>query len=868
MIPLNERLLADAGGWQALKHARSLQEMGRVISAAYAPPLLEGRVREGETEYRSGLRIASKSNIENLCGCRPSRQFGTICAHSLAVGLEVLKPRQVPVTAAPAPAAAPVAAVAPAPARPYFATEGDGAPVQLFIILAPNFAAGWEKNAITFGVEGAVNGRRVLLSALDKARQYRCDAHDLALVETLRAQLGGELPGMALLPREVFLGILPALTGHPRVTFGKSTAVNVSPDGIPTDATLPSDALILTAGAHAWIFHGDTFSPIRAAAAAAAAPATPAAVASSPGAPPAKFLLQIEGSLNHLAAELQVRYGEQLFTVETTRPRRNPAAEEAALARLRAAGFSGPDAKCQLILKGEPAILSFFAQELPRLQRDWEVTIGSRFTHVTKEIERIEPRLEIRSSGENWFDLSVELGTSGGERFSAQDIQRLLQSGQSSLRLKNRKIAVFDPHFLDEFQQVLADCQPQQRQPGLYRLDQRNAAYLQSVATEHSVQLEGPPAWKSLAEAAANPEKLRAIPLGPLEEVLRPYQKQGVAWLCFLAQNGLGGVLADEMGLGKTLQALAMLRAIGGKALIVCPSSLLHNWQREATRFTPDRRVLLIQGPDRQGSFGRIAEADLVITSYPLLRRDVDRYRGLQFDAMILDEAQHIKNPESQNAQSAQVIRARHRFVLTGTPVENSIRDLWSLMNFTMPGFLGERKDFKERYEQPIQTTPSGLEHRRLVHRIRPYILRRLKRNVATELPDKIQQVAYAELSAEQRQIYSGLLDTTRRQVSELAGGKDRQKARMLVLTALLRLRQACCDLRLLNLAESSSDRSSGKVELFEELLQEAIDGGHRVLVFSQFVQMLHLLRTQLEGSETPFCYLDGSTKNRQAEVD
>jgi len=358
-------------------------------------------------------------------------------------------------------------------------------------------------------------------------------------------------------------------------------------------------------------------------------------------------------------------------------------------------------------------------------------------------------------------------------------------------------------------------------------------------------------------------------PLGSLEEVLRAYQKQGVAWLALLARQGAGGILADEMGLGKTLQALAWLRSLGGRSLIVCPSSLVFNWQREAARFTPDLRVVAIEGTDRHKLFGApLGEANLVITSYPLLRRDAERYRDVEFAAAILDEAQHIKNPESQNAQSAGAIRARHRFVLTGTPVENSVRDIWSLMHFLMPGYLGSQKDFKERFEKQIESEPGGSAHRRLIKRLRPFVLRRTKREVIEELPEKLEQIAFCELTEKQRQIYSELMSATRKQVAELAGGKDQNKSRMLMLTALLRLRQACCDVRLLGVEEAETAAASAKVELLLELLGEAVDGGHRVLIFSQFVSMLTLLRDALTGAGIEFCYLDGQTKDRAAEVD
>jgi SNF2 family DNA or RNA helicase len=709
-IPITERFLSDAGGWQALKQARAIHQMGRVLEAKYEPPLLEGRVREGEQEFRTGLNILSSSNVENLCTCREARMRGVICAHALAVGLEIIKPRAAEV---------------------------------------PKGAGG---------------------SAM----------------------------------------------------MGQRSDVSRSPGGTP---------------------------------------------ASRPVGERPKFYLQVEGSLNYLTARLDAEYSSGRSTLAGSRfP--HPA-EEAAIERLHKAGFAGPDGKGELVLKGEPRILAFFAGELPRLQREWDVSLGARFDYVTRDIERIEPKLQIRGSGENWFDLSLELGTSSGETFSAAEIQRLLQSGQSSTRLKNRKVAVFDPSVLDELQQALTDCNPKQLQPGTYRVARAHAGYLDTLAREQNAKLRADPRWISWTEILRDVSRLPSFALGDLEEVLRPYQKTGVYWLKFLADNGLAGVVADEMGLGKTVQALAFLRNLGGRALIVCPSSLIFNWAREAARFTPERRVLVIAGEGRAKLFGpELERAELIITSYPLLRRDADRYRDWEFDAAVLDEAQHIKNPDSQNAQAACSLRARHRFLLTGTPIENSLRDLWSLMNFLMPGYLGSAKDFRERYERDIQNDPLGATAKRLLQRIRPFVLRRTKRVVAAELPEKIEQVSYCELTPRQKEIYTELVTSTRRTLSELAAEKNQNKARIAMLTALLRLRQACCDLRLLGGEGIDAEQASSKIELLRELLEEAIDGGHRVLVFSQFVSMLTLLREALAADEIPYCYLDGSTKDRGAEVD
>ena len=857
MIPITERFLSECGGWQALKEARSLHAAGRVLEASYAPPLLEGRVKEGTGELRSGLRITSKSHVETLCGCRAARRDGIICAHALAVGLEWLKPH-----AAAAATAPPVEAAASE--GPEFSTE-DGEPLELHIVLPPNFAAAWERNAMTIGFEAAVGGRRILLSALAATKRYRVSPIDVILLTRIRTLAGGGLPGIATLDRPAFVDLLPALASHSRVGFGKATHAVVHATPFRPNPDLPPDSHLLATGSGAWLLHGNAFYPLQ-------APAAPAEAVTNEPAPPS-FALEIEGSLNHLSARLDAIYPGGRFTVEAdpqrTATARNHAAEHKARERLAASGFSGPDRSGQFILKGEPAILAFFASALPRLEKEWGVTIGSRFAHVTRDIERIQPRLEIRTSGENWFDLQYEMSAEGGERFSAAEIQRLLQSGQSSTRLKNRKLAVFDTGMLNEFQEALTDCNPQQRQPGLYRIERRHAQFLGEIATEHGVGTRSDSAWTKWS-ASSDDEPSDGLSFGPLENILRPYQKDGVIWLKRLFINGLHGLIADEMGLGKTIQTLAFVAGTSGKALVVCPSSLVFNWEREASRFTPQLRTLCIEGSERHSLFGEaIAAADIIITSYALLRRDIIRYQELNFATVILDEAQHIKNPDSQNAQSAFSLNAKRRIVLTGTPVENSLADIWSLMNFLMPGYLGSREEFRERFQRPIEREPGGAIHQRLVKRLKPCILRRLKRNVLTELPDKIEHIAYCEMNSEQREIYSKIANATRRQVSEWAGAKDQGKARMLMLTALLRLRQVCCDLRLLNPSDAAEPgERSGKLEMLDELLDEAIDGSHRVLVFSQFTSMLKILRETLERQGVSLCYLDGQTKDRAAVVD
>ena len=237
--------------------------------------------------------------------------------------------------------------------------------------------------------------------------------------------------------------------------------------------------------------------------------------------------------------------------------------------------------------------------------------------------------------------------------------------------------------------------------------------------------MKAPADWRNKAIPHSGEAQFEAPPLGKLSEVVRPYQKQGIAWLEFLPKNGFGGILADEMGLGKTLQTLAFLKTVVERrseklpSLIVCPTSLVFNWVAEAAKFTPELKILALHGSDRHSLFSKIPTADLVVTSYALIRRDAEQYREFEFDTVALDEAQHIKNRQTQNAQAVKAIPGRNRLVLTGTPIENSVLDLWSIFDFLIPGYLGPAADFKERYEVPIVKENDPGAQARLARRIR-----------------------------------------------------------------------------------------------------------------------------------------------------
>jgi len=331
------------------------------------------------------------------------------------------------------------------------------------------------------------------------------------------------------------------------------------------------------------------------------------------------------------------------------------------------------------------------------------------------------------------------------------------------------------------------------------------------------------------------------------------------------------------MGLGKTLQTLTWLQlprldpaARNKPALIVCPTSLVENWAREAQQFTPERRVLVVSGARRHERWEEIPSSDLVITSYALLRRDIERYAACDFGVAVLDEAQHIKNRSTQNAVAVKQLRARHKLVLTGTPVENGVADLWSIMDFLMPGYLGDYELFRGSYEQPIAAGDRDGEvaQAKLRRKLHPFLLRRLKRDVAKDLPEKLVKTSFCVLTPDQQRVYNALLQESRRRVGDLMAQKGFARCHLEILAILMKLRQVCCHLELLKLPElAKAEGPSAKLEQFFEILDEAMDGGHRMLVFSQFVSMLQIIRRELEARGLPYCYLDGQSKDRLAQV-
>lgn len=605
-----------------------------------------------------------------------------------------------------------------------------------------------------------------------------------------------------------------------------------------------------------------------------------------------RFRLVVKGSPASLAAVLYAQYGKYSLIAGKQDAQghfalpdpedllrflvRNPAAESGALARLAELGLRGMCGDQLEPLVGCREVLNFLGRDLPALRRSgWRVDFEGSVRELAESTPSVTPVVHVREQpGSDWFEVDFQFDDGTGGTLTAAEVQRALLKGESFIERNGRTI-LLDTGAVTAMNEVFSDCAVGEgTRPGSFRLSGIYASYVKSsLDALDGVDVEAAPAW--IAAARRQNRELKTEPVSlptHLETTLRTYQREGVTWLRFLESNGFAGILADEMGLGKTLQTLAWLAlprvqadAAGKPSLIVCPTSLVENWVEEAARFTPNLRVLPIAGSARHEKWAELAAHDVVVTSYALLRRDIEQYLNHEFACLILDEAQHIKNRSTQNAIAAKRLRAAHRLVLTGTPIENSVSDLWSIMDFLMPGYLGSHETFRISYEQPIARGDREGEfaQARLRRKLHPFLMRRLKRDVATDLPPKIEKLAVCTLSPDQQTVYKELLEASRRKVFDLVMKQGFQRSRMEILKTLLRLRQVCCHLELLKLPGLESKMPSAKLDLFFELLDEVLDGGHRVLVFSQFTSMLSILRRELEARNLAYCYLDGATQER-----
>ncbi len=523
-------------------------------------------------------------------------------------------------------------------------------------------------------------------------------------------------------------------------------------------------------------------------------------------------------------------------------------------------------------------IYAFLKDILPELEFRWELVREPSFELVSAiEEEDISSEWQTRQgSGIDWFDFSVEWHCAN-TKLTTDELNQLVRSGKPYVRNKKGQFVeianVGEAQALLEFVEKAKKNSDGSQSLQLFNVPELLAMLQRSKANRIAAKDQALKTFLN-EEKTGKPVEEVALP-AELEKTLRPYQKDGVAWMRFLKKYHFGGILADDMGLGKTLQVLSLLASLPEKSppsIVVCPKTLVLNWAHEAQKFVPWMKVVPVDGTtlEREARIQEAKDARLVVTSYSMLQRDLPSYlrAGLSFEYAILDEAHYVKNAGTVTAKAVKLLPASFRLAITGTPLENGVHELWSIFDYLMPGFLGPEKTFRTQYEKPIvEKTGEEQALRQLKARVQPFMLRRTKESHLKGLPPKIEQTSLCDLAPEQLIVYQRTLEEAREAVFKAVDEKGFQKARMEILAMLTKLRRICDHPALIDPRLARSEELSGKMEHAMELIREAVNGGHKVLLFSQFTSMLDMLRERLDAEEIGSCTIEGKTKDRAAEV-
>jgi SNF2 family DNA or RNA helicase len=546
----------------------------------------------------------------------------------------------------------------------------------------------------------------------------------------------------------------------------------------------------------------------------------------------------------------------------------------------------------------EQKMVDFQLNVIPKLREEgWQVEMSEDYLYQIIDPELIDEWYgDIDdTTGIDWFSLELGINIDGekiqllpllvdflkniNSRDELQKIQDLPDDTLLTLRVDENRLLPVPVTRIRDIANILIELGDQEPldEEGRLRLNKLKAAQLAELEAAMSaarLRWFGGEKLLTLGRKLQNFKGIEPVEIpANFEAELRPYQQEGVNWLQFLREYELGGVLADDMGLGKTVMTLAhlLIEKQAGRltkpCLVVAPTSLMVNWKHESKRFASNLKVLVLQGAERKKYFDKISKNDLILTTYPLLPRDKKELLQYEYHSLILDEAQHIKNPKAQATQIVQQIRADNRLCLTGTPMENHLGELWSLFHFLMPGFLGDMLSFKHLFRNPIEKEGDGTRQQALSRRVKPFMLRRTKNQVMQELPEKTEIIQSVELSGAQQDLYEAIRVTMHEKVRKEIESKGIARSQIVILDALLKLRQVCCDPRLVPMEAAAKVKKSAKLELLMEMLPEMVDEGRKILLFSQFTSMLALIEEELKSKKLGYTKLTGRTQNREDAI-
>ncbi|PRR80166.1 ATP-dependent helicase HepA [Clostridium liquoris] len=519
------------------------------------------------------------------------------------------------------------------------------------------------------------------------------------------------------------------------------------------------------------------------------------------------------------------------------------------------------------ILKDEEKLLNFMLKGMGLLQDICDIYYSQSFKNI-KVYTSSNYRSNIKLNEEDLLEFTFNI--EGVDKKELKDIFQALKEKKKYYRLKKGGFVTLEDKNLNGIGELIdyLNIKPSELEKDKVILQRYNAIYIDSSIKEKNIKsIEENKGFRQLVNSIKDIGEMDYTIPENLKDIMRPYQKFGFKWFKTLARCGFGGILADEMGLGKTLQTIAFIKSEvdenkGNKmpSLVVCPTSLVYNWQDEINKFQQDLKCVIVSGSkeEREKNIKSIKEADVVITSYALIRRDIEEYENIKFRYCFLDEAQNIKNPQSLNAQSVKSIKAKGYFALTGTPIENSLKELWSIFDFIMPGYLLNSRKFSQKYELPIVKNKDKNVLNELNMHIKPFILRRLKKDVITELPPKIEHNIIVDMTEEQKKIYASFVQQAKEDMDREIEANGFNKSKIKILSMLTRLRQICCDPSTF-IENYTGD--NGKMEAILDIVENNINQGHKMLLFSQFTSVLKNIAKRFNENNIKYLYLDGSTK-------